>query len=445
MLLPIALLGLLGLFAATSKSSKPKSVVRFEHVKRFLDKSLEKQLRDVQRLPRRHLVDPPESRASNPAKFWQDVVLPPELVPAWQRLIRRSVGLMAQVNWDKNSPGERPTADVDQHGTGKNLLWVYGYSAERSMRDAIIFGVITRGVWPEGTEEVERVLGDDDVDKGAVTAEHIAAATGTTAAAIGSLAVGTVATTVATSITSSLVAVGVPSAVATTIGTTAGSAAGLAAAAGGVASIAAAVWPAAAMAAALASIVSIFWGAIGSAKGWTLRAYLVDGRPATPDVAEATALRDAGGRISDALRLIEPIEMIVEDAYERVYPGESPPEILPKISGSLIDEQAALEQWIANFLLNYWGMPWTKPFAELYQLSEKARKLGVAPPPVITDEKGNAHHGFEWIGKCTENGVELPPASTEGRRRVLAIFAGLGEKEAEWLAKKPGTRGAFPS
>src|SRR5690606_20109640 len=137
--------------------------------------------------------------------------------------------------------------------------------------------------------------------------------------------------------------------------------------------------------------------------------YLVNGRPATPDVEEATALRDAGGRISDALRLIEPVEMIVEDAYEKVYPGESDPIILPKhyaewrknedgtwtgfvhspagsegehLPGdSAGDEQAALEQWVANFLLRHWGMPWTKKFADLYQLTADAKNLGLAPLP----------------------------------------------------------------
>lgn len=438
MLLPFLILG--ALLAAASGGSSSKTVklssaqaLKFAALKRKLnDKAKQSFQRFGYQFTR--FTDPSESLTSNPVKYWDAVVLPKHLVPAWQRIIQGSVGAMAQASWDKNlDPGDRPTADIDQDGTGRNLLWANAYAADRAMRDAIIFGVITTGAIPEGTDESERVLGENP-DKGAVTAEHVAAATGTTAAVLGSLAAGTIASTVTTTVASSLVAVGVPATMATTIGSAAGSAAGLAAAAGGVATVAAAVWPAAAMAAALAAIVSILWGAIGSARGHTLRSYLVNGRPATPDVEEATALRDAGGRMSDALALIEPMDVLIQDAYEKVYPGESPPVSLPKISGPEIAEQAELEDWIANFLLHHWGMPWTEPYALVFRNYASA---GIEMPENL--------HGFEWIGDCTEAGMKQPPASTEGRRRVLAVFAGLGEREAAWLAKKPGTRGPFPA
>lgn len=450
MLLPLALLGLLGLFAAASSGKIVRNGVNLQSLKRFTDlqQSLNAKLRQKLRLRSRKFVDPQSSLPSNPA-LYPNVVMPVELVPAWSRVVESSVGLMAQTMWDKAPPAERVVAEIDEYGTGKNLGWVNGYATLRPIRDAMVFGALTRGTIPEGTEESYQVLckeqyeagglgggpgtcGEEDI--GAATAKDIAAAMGTTAAVIGSIASGTVATSVSGAVASSLIAVGVPSGIATTIGSAAGSAAGLAASAGSVAGVAAVVWPAAAMVAAVAAIMATIWAAIGSAKGHTLQTYIVRGRPATPDVEAAVALRDAGGRLSEALRLITPMDVVIQDAYEMVYPGEAGTVSLPSIQGPEIEEQAALEEWVADFLLHHWGMPWTEPFAGFYRISA-AKGIHMQ----------NALHGFEWIGECRENGIEMPPASTEGRRRVLAIFAGLGEKEAEWLAKKPGTRGPQPS
>lgn len=356
----------------------------------------------------RELADPPESKASNPATYGEAVVMPDDVHEAWLWLGKRWVEPFSRLANDALPPGEQGNPDFR---AGTFIDWTLAFVADRGTRDALIFGVFGIGLRPNSSSG----------NKGEVTVKEIAAVASTTGKVVASVATGM--TIVGAGLLQLGVSAGVVAGMVSVV-TTAAAASGFAAAAVAV----------------QAAIVAFFYGVLGSAEGHSLSSYLIKGAGITDDIRAAIAMRDAGARISDAVERIAVREAVFSDQLSVLNPPPEKRAVPTMKAEGLVERQRMLERWVTSFLQSHWGMPWSPVAAKVYLQSNGAIHL----------------HGFEWLGG--PNGYHIKDgrwvgagwlnggsagteASMEGQRYALAVFAGLGEVEAAWLAKKPSTRG----
>lgn len=313
---------------------------------------------------------------------------------AWLEAVNRNTTVL----FANNVPNARYRSD-GSWDTSPDVAGLYAlslYLTPRGMRDAFIFNSLVVGSTPSG--------GDSEVDRaGEATKEQIGevvGAIGTTVAVIGQALAY---------ITTALTALGLNASLVASI---AGASAGLLASLG----------PFIAAVGIIAAIVAAFVGFLGIAQGHELTHYILKGIPFTEDIRAAVRLRDEGGRLSDAMSLIQGRDVTLPpDNYEIVYnagkgrSGYFPTYRQEELDGKTpIDDQRALENMVSTYLLTYDDLP------------------------CLTQGCGTVagHDTLWWIG-----GKESPyPLPMKGRRLILAQLAGLGSAESEWLAELPTAR-----
>lgn len=298
---------------------------------------------------------------------------------AWARLVTRTIVPLDDLQGT-------PNAEIFPDGSWARLEYFGPMLQQRAMRDALIMDTLQIGYakspetaakrGKEAENQINAVMGEI----GRVAADIV-----------GGLAV----------VAATLTALGVNAGFIGTITAT-------------MTAAAAAMGPFAAAVGVMAAIVAILAGALGIAEGHQIFPFLEPGIAATPDVLAAVKLRDQGGRLSSALDLIAVQELFVKGLGGKDSPDQYLLRPEYKTTPGYLDEQRALEAWIADFLLRFEGLPY----------------VGAYTPPLNT--------GLDWLG----GSVSRVPLPMRSRRYLLAVFAGLGEAESQWLAESPGTRGA---
>ncbi|NUO51552.1 MAG: hypothetical protein HOV80_22070 [Polyangiaceae bacterium] len=223
-----------------------------------------------------------------------------------------------------------------------------------------------------------------------------------------------------------------------TIATSIAGTAGAAGAVGVIAGIGGAVgaalsWTGVAVAivAALAAIAAGIAAAVEGAKDPEKVPYVIRGQAKIQGIADAISLRYKGARLSDALARIPVRDVVFTDGMGD-HQAKSP------TLGVNIDSQRALEDFAANYLLNFKGLP------RFYQ--EKERQLveqsGVDPYTGWLGRGEPIGDPSRYDAVWTAYGEKVAPMSV--RRLLFAWVCGLGEEEAAWLALEPGTRPQAP-
>ncbi len=412
---PILLL-LLGVGAAAvvigggSKSStlrKPKGLGKYLPVVRMEDPATAGQVGSV---------DPTST----------EVAMPDDIRQAWDTVIDQSVFPFVRIAEDGRPVGERrnigfadgePTENGEPNPTVFD--WAGPVAAGRPFRDAFAFGVLRVGYAPDETKAT-----------GVATAEKVKQIAGQVGEAIGTIS-GAISFAGA-----ALVSVGVST---STVG----------AIMGAVGSAIAAVGPAvgflAAAVAVQAAIVGVFYAVLGEASGSTFYGYIADGAQIDESISNAIHARDKGARLSTALGMIQRRSQVdvLPDGMELQNGQDWAATVnVPTFADDQIGGQKKLEAWTAEFLRKYEGLPRLRPMTAK-QVSDMEKMISYAPSAsrsalrqkAVDDATDVA--AFGWLFHSpTAGSVDM-----KGARKMLALFAGLGENESEWLSKAPGTRG----
>jgi len=304
---------------------------------------------------------------------------PEQIRRAWHRVMNATVVPAIRVSGIENV---RYRTD----GSGENLYWIVAYLMPRGMRDAFVFDTLRVAYKPSST----------DARKGEATKKQIEEAVGTVGAVM-----ATTGSAVAW-ISAALTAIGVPAAT-------------VAAVSSGLTAVLSASGPFIAVVGVIAAIVAALVGILGLATGHTLDVYTGKGIPVTDDIRRAVALRDQGGRLSDALALITPRQ--ATPAADGLGPGV--PGLYPTIfrEGDPIGDQRTLEEYVAAYLRDNKKLPCLTV------------GCGMKVGNKVTDT-------LAWLGgEASSFQVDM-----QARRLALAQFAGLGAAESEWLSLAPSDR-----